>query len=86
MLLFGLLSNVYAIQNYEATPFIGKEVDIVVNMKLNNSMYQTTLSGVLLSVETITVDELNTYYLVLEGEYVPYLIPCQDVILIRRAS
>jgi hypothetical protein len=87
----------FAIQDTEARPFIGKEIEIGVVINLKNDVRHVELCGVLLNVingkeflynvDLLTVSEAG-YYLVLDTEYQsdPLLVPCKSVTYIRRRT
>lgn len=86
-----------AIQENEARPFIGKEIEIGVAICLKNNIQHISLSGILLNVINgkeflYNIDLLSPedagYYLVLDTEYQgdPLLVPCKNVTYIRRRN
>jgi hypothetical protein len=85
------------IQESEAQPFIGKEIEIGVIINLKNDVRHVELTGVLLNVingkeflyniELLDANDAG-YYLVLDTEYQgdPLLVPCKSITYIRRRN
>jgi hypothetical protein len=85
------------IQESEARPLIGKEIEIGVIINLKNDIRHVELVGVLLNVingkeflyniELLDANDAG-YYLVLDTEYQgdPLLVPCKSVTYIRRRN
>ena len=81
MILFALCINAFAIEKWEAEPYIGKEVDVGIFMRTKNQEFKFNLTARLVDIITF----LGYDYVALEGRYnPPILIPCQNVDTIKR--
>jgi len=76
-----LQANAFAIERYEAEPFIGKEAEILLTIRYKNEVRYIPL---IVWIEEVLI--VNGYdYVAVKGESViPFLVPCANIKRIRR--
>lgn len=82
-----LNTNLYAIGEYEATAYIGKEVEMQIHLYLKNTNEYFHIKGLILDVVNLDAQYAG-YYVVVNTEYInePILISCDSITYIRRLS
>jgi hypothetical protein len=85
ILCFIFVSNIWAISEYEATAYIGKEVEMQLHLYLKNTNEYFHIKGLILDVVNLDAKYAG-HYVVVNTEYInePILISCDSITYIRR--